>query len=150
MRRFFMGGLGAEGAIRDPKFQKEHSSDKLRKVKKVKKSSKWAQELTTRPETCSGWFPSLNNQFPTIFGQIPGKIPPKISQKKLVYIFIPESFCWRVLARLGGLLFFRSGVWTDSGRRRGAATRRRHDKIDENLWVFSANPKSTIAKTGVL
>ena len=37
------------------------------------------------------------------------------------YVF-PESFCWRVLARLGGLLVFRSG----GGRRHGAATRRRH------------------------
>ena len=54
MRTFFMGGLGAEGAIRDPKIQKKDIGLTNTKSPKNQKSSKSARESTTRPETYSG------------------------------------------------------------------------------------------------
>ena len=100
MRTFLMGGLGAEGAIRDPNLQKKYSSDKPKRSKKCK-SSKSARESTTRPKTHSGWFskPKQPISKPKQIKKNPKSQKSSKSARGLWHIGAPGP--WPIFAHMG-------------------------------------------------
>ena len=64
-------------------FQKNLKSQKSKKIKKSKNLQNRPENQQLGPKLIQDDSPSLNNPFPTIFGQIPGKNPPKIPENPL-------------------------------------------------------------------
>ena len=59
---------------------------KIQKIPKIKNLQNWAENQQLRPKLTQDDSPSLSNPFPTIFGQIPAKNPPKIPENPLTSI----------------------------------------------------------------
>ena len=70
----------AISATKNPCFQKK---TKIAKNKKNKNLQNWPENQQLGPKLIQDDSPSLNNPFPTIFDQIPGKNPPKIPENPL-------------------------------------------------------------------
>ena len=64
-------------------FSKKPKIPKIQKIKKIKNLQNRPENQQLGPKLIQDDSPSLNNPFPTIFGQIPGKNPPKIPENPL-------------------------------------------------------------------
>ena len=70
----------AISATKNRFFQKK---PKIPKIPKIKNLQNRPENQQLGPKLIQDDSPSLNNPFPTIFGQIPGKNPPKIPENPL-------------------------------------------------------------------
>ena len=69
-------------ATKNP-LKKKTKIPKIPKIKKIKNLQNRPENQQLGPKLIQDDSPSLNNPFPTIFGKIPGKNPPKIFENPL-------------------------------------------------------------------
>ena len=75
----------AISATKNPFFKQKTKIPKVQKIKKNNLQNR-PENQQLGPKLIQDDSPSLNNQFPTIFGQIPGKHPPKIPENPLTSV----------------------------------------------------------------